>query len=274
MADCQGGCTVQCAGDCSEFCASNCHDTCSGGCRTGCTDACSGCTGCTGCTGDCKGACYGCSSCSAECDGTCVEDCRSGCKETCDYDCLATCQNQCKGYCSNICQTYCETQQTFSLNTGYTSAVGTGQFGWSSNVASGETILISASDWNILKGYIQKACQYCGGTSPSQGDASSGDIITEDRYNDLADGINVSNVSGGPDGTIISADIMNTLVSKFNSRQIISDKPAGQYTGGQGQCCQNKQVCMESGQLLDHQKCKIQTVTKCGNQIPGKQYGS
>jgi hypothetical protein len=41
---------------------------------------------------------------------------------------------------------------------------------------------------------IQKAVPYCGGTMPTSADVESGDLITADDYNDLANGINVTNV--------------------------------------------------------------------------------
>lgn len=278
MADCESGCTAQCSSGCGGACSTNC--------TTGCTDNCSGCGGacssnCTyTCSGTCLGGCEG--TCKSGCEGTCTASCSDSCYDSCKDDCLDTCKGQCKGYCASICQTYCQKAQTFTENLSpIANAVGKPKFSWSkpvkakSETEEASTIIITASEWNILKGYIQTATQYCGGTSPSKADASSdpnsiNNFISAEKYNDLANGLGLTNVKANE--TLISAALINALSSTYNDRKINSDLPNGEYplTGNQNNCCQKGQTCMAEGQLLSHQKCKNQTPTKCGDQTTGK----
>lgn len=260
MADCENSCT----GGCSITCTGSC----SGGCSTSCRGGCKG--DCSSCSGSCKGACKGCSSCSTGCTGTCTSSCSDSCYDTCKGACYTTCSGQCKGYCSEICQTYCQTEQTYSLN-----SIGK-VFSWTNPVGQEKTIKITASDWNKLKGYIQDSIAYCGGTKPTSANVASNDVIYATMYNDLANGIAVTNVSNDQSAStsLITAEVIDKLRTAYNSRQIKSSLPAGEYTGGSGECCQSGQVCMSSGQLLSHQICGNQTPTKCGDQTPGTQVGS
>lgn len=274
MADCESGCTGSCTGGCTS---------CSGctGCR-GCT-SCSGCTGCTSCYG-----CTGCSSCSGSCDGTCCDTCTNDCVEACmnscrteclgncytgcETSCYTSCENQCKGYCSQYCQTYCQKQQTFSLNVSpIKNAIGKGTFSWTNPVCQNQTIKITHEDWNKLKSYIQTATQYCGGTAPDEADVNTDDLITEVRYNDLADGLDLNHVT--KDVTIISKDNIDILRTTYNNRQIDSSLPYNPSESSNS-CCQSGETCMASGQLLSHQKktekCQNQIVSTCGGQSPGR----
>lgn len=270
MAECTG-CTGTCSGGCSGSCDGGCTDSCSG-----CGGACS--NSCTGCSGTCRGTCTCCNGCSGTCTSSCSNSCYSSCEgncyTTCNTSCYTACTGQCKGYCSNICQTYCETKQTFTEN-----KIGKPVFSWTNTVSAGSetelpsTIQITAKEWNILKSYIKAATSYCGGTAPSGPDASNDpnsehNLISAAKYNDLANGLGVTNVVANT--TLISAENIDRLRTTYNSRQITNTLPAGKYTGGQGECCQSNQVCMASGELLSHQvkteKCANQTPTTCGDQ--------
>lgn len=258
MADCESGCSGSCSGKCGGACSNSCSGTCSGSCKGKCKGSCSCCTGCSG-------------TCTQQCSNSCRETCKGNCYETCNDSCYQTCSGQCKGYCSEICQTYCETQQVFTKNLSpIANAIGKPAFSWSNEVKQNATINITAADWNKLKEYIKEAVKYCGGTSPSTADVVKNDFITAERYNDLANGISVENVIANE--TIIKAEIIDKLRTAYNERKIDSSKPAGAYTGGQNQCCQSKQICMASGELLSHQKktekCADQSTTQCGDQTP------
>ena len=285
MADCDGctgsctGCSGSCSGTCSGSCSGSCSGTCRGSCRGSCSGGCSGgCKGsCSGCTGSCTGTCNsGCTNtCVTACTFSCKDECKGNFYKTCNTTCYDTCKSKCKGTCATVCQNYCETEQTFSKN-----SIGKPQFtkwGESNGIKRNETIKITAEDWNTLKSYIKSATDYCGGTKPSLSDVDKGDLITEDQFNDLANGLNLTNVV--KDVTIISADIINSLQSTYNSRQIIPNKPTSTtdgkpLTGTEHECCQKGQTCMStSTQLLSHQgkteSCQDQTKSSCGNQTPG-----
>lgn len=273
-----------------------CDASCTG-CTScsGCT-SCTGCSGCTSCTGTCKGKCQGCQGCVGSCTGTCnvgcfgscVGDCNKYCFDTCKDDCFTecktscfqTCKNKCKGYCAKeggFCQTYCETEQTFSKNTDYPNPPDSpGTFAWSNTMSSGQTIIISASDWNNLIDYISKASKYCDITSPSQSNVQSGfiDPITADRYNDLANAVDVSNVIQNE--TILRPELFAALSSGYNQLQMEEELPSGKWDGGQDDCCQSGQVCMATGELLlPHQEQFFECIdeiidTTCFNgQSPG-----
>lgn len=289
MADCESGCSGSCSGGCSG-CGGTCGGTCTGTCTGSCSGGCSGCGGacsssctysCEGtCSGSCEGTCCtGCTNdCVSACSSTCNSTCKGNCYTTCETSCYTTCSGQCKGYCATICQTYCQTKQVFTQNQNIANAVGKPAFSWSNSVSEGETIQITASEWNTLKGYIQAATKYCGGTSPSGANASSDSTSTDNlisaaKYNDLANGLELTNVVA--DETLISATLIDTLRTTYNNRKINSTLPNGEYplTGNQNNCCQKGQTCMVSGELLSHQKktekCSNQTTSSCGGQSPG-----
>ena len=292
MADCKSGCSGSCTGGCSGSCSGECKGTCKGKC-SGCGGACSrSCThscdgGCKGCTGNCKGTCCtGCTNnCVSACSSTCNSTCEGNCYTTCDTSCYKTCSGQCKGYCATICQTYCQKAQTFTDNLSpIANAIGKPKFSWSNPVKAStateqaSTIKITAKEWNNLKSYIQTATNYCGGTAPSGANASNDpesleNLISAAKYNDLANGLGLTNVKANE--TLISADLINALQNTYNSRKIINTLPNGEkpLTGGKDQCCQKGQTCMASGELLSHQKktekCKNQTTSSCGGQSPG-----
>ena len=296
MADCVLGCSGGCSSGCTSCsgtckgqcsgCGSGCASTCSGGCKGGCSGCGSGCAStCTGgCKGTCKGYCTGtCSTgctnnCVAACSSTCNSECKGNCYKTCNTSCYDTCKGQCKGYCATICQTYCQTKQTFTENRNIANSIGKPAFSWSNPTEAGKTIQITASEWNTLKGYIQAATKYCGGTTPSGANASSDpksehNFISADKYNDLANGLGLTNVKANE--TLISADLINALKNTYNSRKITNTLPNGEkpLTGGKDQCCQKGQTCMTSGELLSHQKktekCSDQRPSECGGQTPG-----
>ena len=283
MANCESGCSGSCSGSCGGACSNSCTNLCSG-CGGACSNSCTGCSGtCSGsCSGTCKNTCKGSctgtcntgctNACVSACATTCNSACKGNCFQTCQDSCYQTCSGQCKGYCSEICQTYCETQQVFAKNVSpIANAVGKPTFSWTNEVKQNSTIKITADDWNKLKGYIKEAVKYCGGTSPSTGDVKKDDPITAATYNDLANGLAVPNVTAKE--TIITAEVIDKLRTVYNERKIDSSKPAGKYTGGQGECCQSKQICMASGELLAHQKktekCADQSTSSCGGQSPG-----
>lgn len=265
--DCSGGCSTTCDGGCKGDCGGACSDDCTSTCRGTCEGSCKG-TCCTGCTNACV----------SDCKSTCNDACKGNCFETCNTSCYDTCKGKCKGYCATICQTYCETKQIFTENLNIANAIGKPAFSWSNEVAEDEIIQITASEWNTLKGYIKTATQYCGGTAPTGADASrdpssDDNLISAAKYNDLANGLGLSNVTANE--TLISASLIDKLRTTYNSRQIKNTLPAGEYplTGNQNNCCQKGQTCMADGELLDHQekteKCADQTVSSCGNQEPG-----
>lgn len=75
--------------------------------------------------------------------------------------------------------------------------------------------------------------------------------------------------------TIISADLIDQLRIAYHTRMIKNTLPSGKnpVEGGQNSCCQKKQTCMSSGELLSHQskteKCGDQSTSSCGNQTAG-----
>lgn len=236
--NCQGSCSSNCAsgtGPCAS-CANSCVNGCEGDCK-GCSGTCSG---CTGCTGSCSGKCY------KGCGGNCLLECSETCRDTC--------KGECKGYCAEYCQTYCEKEQVFSKNISpINAAVGKGTFNWTYDVETDKTIKITKSDWNTLKSYIKAATTYCGGTAPSKSNVAENDPITASQYNDLANGLDLTNVTAKE--TIITANIINKLKNTYNNRKIKDTLPAGKNNNSTGanQCCQTKMTCMASGQFLDHQ---------------------
>lgn len=227
MADCESGCTAQCSSGCGGACSTSC-DSCGGACSSSCTYSCD-----STCSGGCEGTCK------SGCEGTCTASCSDSCYDSCKDDCLATCKGQCKGYCASICQTYCQKAQIFTDNLSpIANNIGKPKFSWSNTVkaatadSDASTIIITASEWNTLKSYIATATSYCGGTTPSGANASSDpesehNFISAKKYNDLANGLGLTNVVANE--TFISADLINALSSTYNSRKINSDLPNGEY---------------------------------------------
>lgn len=106
-------------------------------------------------------------------------------KTICDYCDSGTCQmchsRGCQYHCA---QTFCKVgKQLVSSNLGI--------FQWSNTPKSGNTIKITAADWNKLKTYIQNAhnlgSETSSGVSVTTGtNVSSNDPITADEYNKMA----------------------------------------------------------------------------------------
>lgn len=293
MADCKSGCSGSCSSGCKNSCKNSCKDGCKNTCKNGCGGECSSsCTyscknSCKGCTGTCEGSCHkGCTNnCVSACSSTCNKTCEGNCYTGCTGSCYKECSGACKGYCASICQTYCQKAQTFTENLSpISNAIGKPKFSWSNPVKAAtkteqaSTIQITAKEWNTLKEYIKAATKYCGGTSPSGANASNDpesldNLISAAKYNDLANGLGLTNVKANE--TLISADLINALQNTYNSRKIINTLPNGEkpLTGNKNNCCQKGQTCMASGELLSHQKktekCKDQTTSSCGGQSPG-----
>ena len=157
---CETGCAGGCSGSCSGSCTSSCENNCSGGCKGTCTANCA--DNCTDtCKGECAGACKGgCKTgCSADCKGDCNGVCKGTCSDTCDGACVKVCTGMCEDKCQS-CQTFCQNNQSYTTNRGNKSPNGK-TFSWSSTVAQGQTILISAANWNSLVAYVRAAAPYC-----------------------------------------------------------------------------------------------------------------
>lgn len=96
-------------------------------------------------------------------------------------------------------------------------------FSWSGDISEDKTIELNlkASDWNIL---VTKAEQknnwrnQSSGTNYSGDEVDSGDLITANKYNSLAQHCGASNrVTGGTNGTVISASLFIALQTAINS---------------------------------------------------------
>lgn len=211
-------------------CQTGCSGSCSGSCSGRCSGSCSG-----SCSGTCKGGCSG--SCKTTCTGTCVGDCTG--------NCAGTCTGGCETYCAGICQTYCLYQQIYSKNNGPNDPGGK-IFTWSTTIAPDATIVIKASDWNLLASYVEAASDYCSSSSVSLMRAVSKAPITATIFNDLDGGIGVINVSVGEKKAnidLIKASEIKALETNYNSAKILSSLPE---TDGltSGKCCQKGESCM------------------------------
>lgn len=240
---CSGGCKGSCSGGCSDTCKGTCKDTCSSGCYGGCKG---------GCSGECSGGCRG--VCTADCAGDCKSACLGTCASTCDGACTKTCTGMCEDACQS-CQSYCQRAQKYTSN-----PVGSGKtFSWSSKVAQGETILISATDWNKLVDYVLAAAPYCASSTPSLTKTAPKALITADIFNNMDSGIGKlyrSGMVGTKQATIdiIKSTDFTSLASNYNGAYIIAGSakcnqccsqntqtPESDY--GSNQPCKNKQSC-------------------------------
>lgn len=107
--------------------------------------------------------------------------CNSGCNK-CE-PCNSGCQS-----CQKTCETICESSQLVS------SANTIGSFSFSSCVNSGETIRLTAADWNKLIEYITKAYNYGDkgkSSAPTMTKAESGQLIYKTTYNQIASALNL-----------------------------------------------------------------------------------
>ena len=94
-------------------------------------------------------------------------------------------------------------------------------FSWSGNIAANQTIQssygLTASDWNIL---VTRAEQHTnwknqsGGTSYSNANVTSGELISANKYNIIANALGVSGVTAGV--TIITASVFIALQTAVN----------------------------------------------------------
>ena len=98
------------------------------------------------------------------------------------------------------------------------------QFSWSRTISRGQTIQtnLTASDWNALVTTAEKRTNWknqSGGTSYSGDKVSKGDLLTASKYNSLAGHCGSSNrvSGGGTNGTIITAALLNALVTSVNT---------------------------------------------------------
>lgn len=97
-------------------------------------------------------------------------------------------------------------------------------FDWGSGVASDKTIQVSAglsaSKWNTLVTRTEQRTNWknqSGGASYSGANVSSGELIKASKYNILANALGTSNVTGGENGTLISASIFIALQTAVNA---------------------------------------------------------
>lgn len=210
--------------DSGIVCDVNCQNNCTGICTGGCKGTCSG-----HCSGGCKGTCSG--SCSSSCTGNCSGSCSGGCET----------------YCAGICQTYCQSNQTYSSNRNANNPGGK-IFTWTNPNIHGETINISAEDWNRLASYIESAASYCSSSSISINRVSSGDPISADIFNNLDRGIEKLNSAGSVGTKVKNEDLLkdedfNSLASNYNKAKIYSTLPANS-SGSANRCCQKGMSCM------------------------------
>ena len=268
---CVGGCDSGCFGSCKNKCG-GCDNTCSARCKDNCYNACV-----AACEQTCKSGCEG--NCVEKCSESCHDGCKDHCFKGCLEGCLYECKEDCKGYCAEYCQAYCEAEQVFTDNISGNVAnpIGETKFSWTDNnaIAYDKTINITASDWNKLRKKVSASVAYCGGTELSKSDVLPNAPIRASDYNDLAGGLELTNVTANV--TLITAKIIDLLRTEFNSREIADPKaPAGctniQNDVGPNTCCQEEMTCMADGQLLPHQKVyedcapNDQTETKCKDQ--------
>lgn len=235
--NCTGGCYTTCTGDCKEGCTS-CTNDCAAGCADGCTNQ------CTSCKNSCYGTCE--EKCNGDCEGSCSDYCDS-CEGTCDKLCYSGCTNECTSTCSGNCATVCDNieGQTYCYKNQIYSEVFNRPFDWNSEIETGKEVKIYASDWNELRALIDEAVEYCPeANSPSGDNVESGDAISKNAYNNIADSIGVSEVDTK---TKISAEVINLLKDTYNS--LLIDKSLV--------CCQAGQNCITNGQQYP-----------CGNQTP------
>ena len=250
---CETGCAGGCSGSCSGSCTSSCENNCSGGCKGTCTANCA--DNCTDtCKGECAGACKGgCKTgCSADCKGDCNGVCKGTCSDTCDGACVKVCTGMCEDKCQS-CQTFCQNNQSYTTNRGNKSPNGK-TFSWSSTVAQGQTILISAANWNSLVAYVRAAAPYCANSTPSLSTATSNAPITAAIFNNLDTGIGTLGGSGRVGNKTANIDIIKAadfqaLASHYNAAKIksnleccqLGETPESEY--GHNQPCKNKQTC-------------------------------
>mgnify|MGYP006903492109 FL=1 len=223
------------------------------------TATCSG-TNCTGgCKGTCKGTCAGgCKgTCKGTCSGTCSGTCTGTCSSTCSGNCAKTCTGGCETYCQK-CQAYCQYEQTFSKNNGANKPTGAGKvFTWDSTVGEDKTILISATDWNKLAGYVENAASVCvGGSSGSITRAKKDEAISAAIFNSMSSKLTaitsriVKDKEKTANQSVIYASDFAALKNGYNNAQIKSTLPSGKYptSGGKNSCCQLGQACMTQAQ--------------------------
>lgn len=231
----------------------------------------SGCgTSCTGvaCQTTCSGTCSG-VSCQSSCSGGCSGGCSGSCSSGCSGSCSGTCSGGCETYCAGICQTYCLTEQTFSENNASNNPGGS-VFTWSNTNTHDGTINISASDWNTLASYVEKASAYCASSTIAANSitrATSGGLITAAIFNSLDGSIGKLNTSNSvgtktKDVDLIKDEDINALATNYNKATIGSSLPSNS-TGAANKCCQKGMSCMtKASGRPSLQPCGDQTANK------------
>lgn len=98
------------------------------------------------------------------------------------------------------------------------------EFSWGSGVATDMTIEASsgltASKWNTLVTRTEQHTNWknqSGGANYSSAEVSSGDLVSASVYNVLANALGVNTVTGGSNGTIITAQVFINLQTAVNS---------------------------------------------------------
>lgn len=248
-ATCSGNCTTGCTGTCTANCASDC----TGGCKTGC-----------------KGSCK--SSCSGYCTNGCKDGCTGSCSSTCTNDCTKTCQaNYCESYCQT-CQTFCEYAQVFSQNNGPNKGTGMGKkFTWNRTYKSGDKIIIEATKWDELAGYINNAQIYCGSGESTDviDDRVEGDVISAAIWNNLNSGLAkintaVSFVNQNGNVDKIKAAEVTALADKYNDAKINTSLPVNEGGKTEKLCCQKGMSAKET--WGSSRACNQTTNAQCESQ--------
>lgn len=172
-----------------------------------------------------------CSGCQTACTGYCSGTCTGSCQNPCSAPCTGACQSSCEDKCSNYCQTKCQ-------NGGQTVSTykNTDSFSWSIAPKTGDTIKITATDWNLLNSTIKSAISAGALLSTPGKNVNQGDVITADIYNSMARAVKTTEIVKDSNGNwpIIEADHFNKLINSYNGANINDIK-----------CCELGEVCTE-----------------------------
>lgn len=154
--------------------------------------------------------------------------CNSGCQN---------CNNGCQSCEKGACETVCLVNQYVS------SVPDIGSFSFSSCVKSGETIRLTASDWNNLIAHIEKAYNYGNkgkNPVPAMTAAESGQLIYKTTYNQVASALNL----GSSDFPSLPSDEAHPVIyGKYFSDIEDYTKTKFQFAGTQCFGCNQCQFC-------------------------------